>query len=97
MVEKEKTKEEILNIVNEILNSYNQPFNLDNLAILNTKKGISFLANVKIYDDSFTKKVSNDLESKLKKYGKVNINSKFIKPCCEPPFNNISFEVVLAS
>ena len=94
MVDKEKTKKEILKIGNNILKKYNEPFDFDSVAILNTSKGISFMGNFRIYNDNHLKSVLNDLEDKFKKFSRVTVNNKLVNPCCEPPFNHISFEIV---
>ncbi|WP_409199503.1 hypothetical protein [Methanobrevibacter sp. DSM 116169] len=95
MLDKNETKEEIIKIAKEILKKNNEPYDFDSVAVLNTNKGVSFIGSLRIYNDELVNSISKDLETNLNKFGKFTINNQRVTPCCEAPFHNISFELVL--
>jgi hypothetical protein len=71
MVDKDKINKEVVEIANNVLEKYNQPYRVDKLAILNSSDSVTFLGNLRVHDENQVKKVLKDLEYDLKNYGKL--------------------------
>lgn len=89
-------KEEIPNEINNILEKYELPYRMDQVSIMNASDKISFIGNVRVHDPSKVKAVQNEVESYLKKYGEVVINTRKVVPCCELPYTYINFHITYA-
>lgn len=92
--EKNKIKEEIVSKVNSVLEKNNESFRLDQVNILKTKDTVKFMGNYRVYDRKNYHAVSNEINTFLKKYGKVDIKSKKIRDS-GMKFTTVSFNFEL--
>jgi hypothetical protein len=93
-MDKDKINKEVVEIANNVLKKYNQPYRVDKLAILNSSDGVTFLGNLRVHDENQVKNILKDLEYDLKNYGKLTIKNRHVVPCCELPYNHISFNLL---
>ena len=77
--EKEKIKKEIVEKVNSVLEKNGESFRLDKVNILNKNESVKFMGNYRVYDRRNYDSISREINSFLKKYGKVEIKSKKIR------------------
>lgn len=86
-------KVEIPREINGILERYELPYRMDQVAIMNSSNKISFIGNVRVHEPSKVKPVQEEVESYLKKFGEVAINTRKVVPCCELPYTYINFHI----
>ncbi len=77
--EKDKIKEEIVIKVNSVLEKNGESFRMDKVNILKTKESVKFMGNYRVYDRKKYNSISGEINTFLKKYGKVDIKSKKIR------------------
>ena len=77
--EKDKIKAEIVNKVNSVLEKNGESFRMDKVNILKTKESVKFMGNYRVYDRKKYNSISGEINTFLKKYGKVDIKSKKIR------------------
>ena len=77
--EKDKIKEEIVTKVNSVLEKNNESYRMDKVNVLNKADTVKFMGSYRVYDRRKYNSISREIESFLKKYGDININSKKIK------------------
>ena len=77
--EKDKIKAEIVNKVNSVLEKNGESFRIDQVNILKTKETVKFMGNYRVYDRKKYNSISGEINTFLKKYGKVDIKSKKIR------------------
>lgn len=77
--EKDKIKSEIVNKVNSVLEKNGESFRMDKVNILKTKETVKFMGNYRVYDRKKYNSISGEINTFLKKYGKVDIKSKKIR------------------
>ena len=77
--EKDKIKAEIVNKVNSVLEKNGESFRMDKVNILKTKETVKFMGNYRVYDRKKYNSISGEINTFLKKYGKVDIKSKKIR------------------
>lgn len=94
---KKKLKIEILEKINNILENNQIADNLDTLTVLNLNDKISYLGNIKIFDDNKLEKIEKEMKNSFKKYESFSLNSREVISCCRPPYNNISFKIDIDS
>lgn len=92
--EKNKIKEEIVSKVNSVLEKNNESYRMDQVNILKTKDTVKFMGNYRVYDRKNYHAVSNEINTFLKKYGKVDIKSKKIRDS-GMKFTTVSFNFEL--
>lgn len=91
--EKTKIKENLIEKINKLLKSENEPNTINNIMIFNNKEFTGFMGNIKIYNPENLEKIKKTLIQILEEYGEVAINQQHIKPCCELPYDYISFNM----
>lgn len=77
--EKQIIKDEIVTKINSVLEKNNESFRLDNVNVLNKNETVKFMGNYRVYDRKNYGPVSTEINTFLKKYGKVDIKSKKIR------------------
>ena len=92
--EKEKIKKEIVEKVNSVLEKNGESFRLDKVNILNKNESVKFMGNYRVYDMRNYDSISREINSFLKKYGKVEIKSKKIRDS-GMKFTTVSFNFEL--
>ncbi len=92
--EKEKIKKEIVEKVNSVLEKNGESFRLDKVNILNKNESVKFMGNYRVYDRRNYDSISREINSFLKKYGKVEIKSKKIRDS-GMKFTTVSFNFEL--
>ena len=92
--EKDKIKEEVVNKVNSVLEKNNESYRMDKLNVLNRKETVKFMGTYRVYDRRKYDSVSREIETFLKKYGDVSINSKKIRDS-GMKFTTVSFNFEL--
>lgn len=90
---RKEMKVEIPDEINKILEKYELPYRMDQVSIMNSSEKISFIGNVRVHDPSKVKSVQSEVESYLKKFGDVVINTRKVVPCCELPYTYINFHI----
>ena len=91
--EKTKIKEDLIEKINKILQSENETDTISNIMIFNNKEFTGFMGNIKIYNPENIEKIKKSLIQTLEEYGEVAINQQHIKPCCELPYDYLSFNM----
>ena len=91
--EKTKIKENLIEKINKLLKSENEPNTINNIMIFKNKEFTGFMGNIKIYNPENLEKIKKTLIQILEEYGEVAINQQHIKPCCELPYDYISFNM----
>ena len=91
--EKTKIKENLIEKINKLLKSENEPNTINNIMIFNNKEFTGFMGNIKIYNPENLEKIKKTLIQILEEYGEVAINQQHIKPCCELPYDYLSFNM----
>ena len=91
--EKTKIKENLIEKINKLLKSENEPNTINNIMIFNNKEFTGFMGNIKVYNPENLEKIKKTLIQILEEYGEVAINQQHIKPCCELPYDYISFNM----
>lgn len=92
--EKEKIKKEIVEKVNSVLEKNGESFRLDKVNILNKNESVKFMGNYRVYDRRNYDSISREINSFLKKYGRVEIKSKKIRDS-GMKFTTVSFNFEL--
>ena len=92
--EKDKIKAEIVNKVNSVLEKNGESFRMDKVNILKTKESVKFMGNYRVYDRKKYNSISGEINTFLKKYGKVDIKSKKIRDS-GMKFTTVSFNFEL--
>lgn len=92
---KDAIKKELIDKSNEILKNYNEPYVVDNIAIMNTAKNINFLGNLRVFDEDNVKNVEKDVEKAFKDIGELKVRNRKVIPCCAPSYIHISFNITL--
>ena len=90
--QKLKIKNEIIIKINDVLEN-NQIQKIDNLTTVNSSDKISYLGNIKVFDENKLEKIISDMNEIFNKYGSFSIRTEDIISCCKPPYKNISFKV----
>ena len=93
---RKEMKEEIPCEINRILEKYELPYRMDQVSIMNSSNKISFIGNVRVHDPSKVKPVQTEVESYLKKFGDIAINTRKVVPCWELPYTYINFHITYA-
>ena len=65
--------------INSVLEKNGESFRLDQVNVLNRSESVKFMGNYRVYDRRNYDSVSREINSFLKKYGKVEIKSKKIR------------------
>lgn len=91
--DKDIIKEDLMEKSNNILKKYNEPYIVDNIAIMNSRDNINFLGNLRVMVDDSVKSIKKDLEAAFWEYDNVTIRERKVIPCCEPPYVHISFNI----
>lgn len=94
-IPKDVIKNELLHGSNDILKKYNEPYEVDDIAILNTSQNINFLGNLRIYNEDIVKKVEKEINTSFKEYGELKVRSRRVVPCCAPEYYHISFNITV--
>ena len=94
-IDKEQIKLELINESNKILASYNEPYEVDGISVMNAQGKVTFLGSLRVFDERLVGDIKKDVESKLKKYGKLTLRDEKIVPCCSPKYTHISFNIVV--
>ena len=89
--EKTKIKETIIKDVNKVLEDKNETHILDNIMIFNNKDFTGFMGNIRVYNPENLNNIKESLIKILEEYGEVAINQQHITPCCELPYDYLSF------
>lgn len=92
--EKEKIKEEIVEKINSCLEKNNESFRMDKVTVLNKSESVKFMGSYRVYDRRKYDSISREINSFLKKYGDVEINSKKIRDS-GMKFTTVSFNFEL--
>ncbi len=92
--EKEKIKEEIVDKINSVLEKNNESFRIDKVTVLNRSESVKFMGSYRVYDRRKYDSISREINSFLKKYGDVEINSKKIRDS-GMKFTTVSFNFEL--
>ena len=92
--EKEKIKKEIVEKVNSCLEKNGESFRMDKVTVLNRAETVKFMGTYRVYDRRKYDTVSTEINSFLKKYGDVEINSKKIRDS-GMKFTTVSFNFEL--
>ena len=95
MLKEEKTriKNELIEKINQILEDENETNKINNIMIFTNKEFTGFMGNIRVYNPENLEKIKTKLTQKLEEYGKVALNQQHIKPCCELPYDYISFNL----
>lgn len=80
--------------VNSVLEKNGESFRLDKVNILNKNESVKFMGNYRVYDRRNYDSISREINSFLKKYGKVEIKSKKIRDS-RMKFTTVSFNFEL--
>ncbi|MCR5026608.1 MAG: hypothetical protein K6A34_04110 [Methanobrevibacter sp.] len=94
-IDKEQIKSELVDESNKILETYNEPYRVDGISVMNVKGKVTFLGSLRVFDERLVNNVKKDVESKLKKYGKLTLRDERVVPCCSPKYTHISFNIVV--
>ena len=92
--EKQKSKADIVEKINSVMEKNGESFRLDNVNILKTKETVKFMGNYRVYDRRNYDSVSREINSFLKQYGDVDIKSKKIRDS-GMKFTTVSFNFEL--
>ena len=92
--EKEKIKEEIVDKINSCLEKNNESFRMNRVTVLNKSESVKFMGSYRVYDRRKYDSISREINSFLKKYGDVEINSKKIRDS-GMKFTTVSFNFEL--
>ena len=92
--EKDKIKEEIVDKINSCLEKNNESFRMDKVTVLNKSESVKFMGSYRVYDRRKYDSISREINSFLKKYGDVEINSKKIRDS-GMKFTTVSFNFEL--
>ncbi|WP_409200835.1 hypothetical protein [Methanobrevibacter sp. DSM 116169] len=93
MIDKDDISDEIIDITNEILDKYNEKFEIDDVFISNTNTGYNFFVSLRVDNKNNIKPIINDLEDKLKKFGNITFKQRLVKSCCDIPHDYINFDI----
>lgn len=94
-IDKEQIKSELIDESNKILASYNEPYEVDGISVMNAQGKVTFLGSLRVFDERLVADIKKDAESKLKKYGKLTLRDEKVVPCCSPKYTHISFNIVV--
>ena len=92
--EKDQIKEEIVTKINSILEKNNESYRMDKVNVLNKADTVKFMGTYRVYDRRKYDSISREIETFLKKYGDVSINSKKIRDS-GMKFTTVSFNFEL--
>lgn len=94
-IPKDAIKNELRLGSNKILKKYDEPYIVEDIAVLNTNYNINFLVNLRVFNSDIVKKVEKELDETFKEYGKLKVRSQQVTPCCSPKYYHISFNVTI--
>ena len=95
MLKEEKTeiKKELIEKINKILENEKETHPISNIMVFNNKEFTGFMGNIRIYNPENIDKIKNKIVNTLEEYGLVAINQQHITPCCELPYDYLSFNL----
>lgn len=94
-IPKDSIKNELRLESNRILKKYDEPYVVEDIAVLNTNYNINFLGNLRVFNPDVVRKVEEELNSVFKQYGKLNVRNREVVPCCSPKYVHISFNITI--
>ena len=94
-IDKQKIKEELVDVSNAILARYNEPYVVDSVSVMNAQGKTTFLGSLRVFDERNLSDILNDVESSLSKYGKLSVRDEKIIPCCSANYIHISFNITV--
>lgn len=94
-IPKDSIKNELRLESNRILKKYDEPYVVEDIAILNTNYNINFLGNLRVFNQEISKKIEDEIDNAFKKYGELTVRSREVVPCCSPKYVHISFNLTI--
>lgn len=94
-IDKNAIKEDLIQKSNDILRKYDEPYVVDDIAIMNTNRNINFLGNMRVMVEDSVGRIRADLEDAFRDYEILKIRDRKVVPCCAPPYVHISFNITI--
>jgi hypothetical protein len=91
--EKKEIQEGILNKTNKLLEEKGEPYRMDTVSILNTKDTVGFMGSIRVHDPEKLKEIKKGFTDIISSYGEATIQERHVIPCCELPYDYISFNM----
>ena len=91
--EKKEIQENIINRTNKLLEENNEPYRMDEVSILNTKDSVGFIGSIRIHNPEKLKVIKKGFTKIIKSYGDATIKERHVVPCCELPYDYLSFNM----
>ena len=94
-INKQKIKDELVDVSNTMLAKYNEPYVVDSVSVMNAQGKTTFLGSLRVFDERNLPDILNDVELSLSKYGKLSVRDEKIIPCCSANYIHISFNITI--
>lgn len=94
-IDKEKIKAELVKESNNILSSYDEPYIVESISVMNAQGKTTFLGSLRIFDERNVSDVLKDVKSVFGKYGALSVRDERIVPCCSAKYTHISFNITV--
>ena len=93
--DKQKIRNELVEVSNDILARYNEPYTVDGVSVMNARGKTTFLGSLRVFDENNLSDILNDVDREFSKYGRLSVRDEKIIPCCSANYVHISFNITV--